>query len=1068
MLPLETLVGLLATLVQRGDLAALSAHLSTTLPRVIAQHRSGDGTTAQSSQSQSQSQSQPQPQTSREAAITQAVLDTLLIAAASANQLDATRLLLGLGANGAVPYCDAQAILKSTSASPISSSLADGNLAASTLTAIHSAVPFPPILSAILNHVPSEGVKSSGSNTRHDSMSDSGSASRTKRAVVAALRQAEDASLRPSSPALCPLALAAGQGRVESVLLLLAAGASTSRGDTQRRFSPLLLAVQEGHVEVARLLLQHPHCNPNLRNSRDYTALHFAARFNSHAIARLLLVHPALSSQELLSRDGTSPLHVAAALGSIDVLELLIEHGVDVNQKDGTIEQTALHYAAASASPVAASACIPALLRREADVNATTCSGQTPLHIAARLGRVAAVQALLEYDCNSSLVDASGNTPLHLACMYGHHTAVNTLLNDTKTREQHANDPSLPCPLATFNAAGFLPLHVCCYSGYADCLQAVTKVYKLLDVRGRDELRSTPLHIAAEMGHAFCVQALLSRGALLDAKDRTGATPRDRAERQGHFECIVALVEMEPQARRQYAIRVQSRKSKRLLVNSAADSLARLALEPAAVVVTSLTTTADSVEEQKEHDAAGASEDEDDDKMEMTDNPVLESSVAGAEHVFGKVSFDETKLMDWCSQPKSKTFVGRYEQRRVAIRRFEADLAQFAQSEVDLFLRVSETTIHANILTYFGQEIDAKTGDVFIAMELFAIPLRLLFLSVPSYESYHAQDPLLQSEAVMTVSRQLLARPDATCFLLRFVRQIASAVSFLHGMNIIHGSLSPDSIVLTGSNSVKVSAFHATPTSRTTENAGLHSFIAPELQSPSDALPSPASDMYSMGALVFFLLSRGRCFHATSSWPTRIEKCLGTTNLHEVRHLIDAMTAQAQSNRPTILQALQHPFFWKEEQRMQFLEECSEPSPQMHEQLVRANEAICRQLSTSNPSSTPPASTTIDWMSRFPPAVLANLKRHRNYKSNGLVDVLRAVRNLYHHFQEQPEESRASILATAASVQIGLFSSEAAGDDEESLSAAIGLSLGTRRTTMLCFVSALFPEVIPAIVNASA
>ena len=52
------------------------------------------------------------------------------------------------------------------------------------------------------------------------------------------------------------------------------------------------------------------------------------------------------------------------------------------------------------------------LLRRGADVNVTGHDGTTPLHLAARNGRLAVVEVLPEAGANVNVLDAGG-TPLH-------------------------------------------------------------------------------------------------------------------------------------------------------------------------------------------------------------------------------------------------------------------------------------------------------------------------------------------------------------------------------------------------------------------------------------------------------------------------------------------------------------------------------------------------------------------------------------------------------------------------------------------------------------------------------
>ena len=59
------------------------------------------------------------------------------------------------------------------------------------------------------------------------------------------------------------------------------------------------------------------------------------------------------------------------------------------------------------------------LLRKRARVRATSDSGETPLHAAARQGHLEVVKALLYYGSKWNQPDEEGATPLHAAARAG-------------------------------------------------------------------------------------------------------------------------------------------------------------------------------------------------------------------------------------------------------------------------------------------------------------------------------------------------------------------------------------------------------------------------------------------------------------------------------------------------------------------------------------------------------------------------------------------------------------------------------------------------------------------------
>jgi len=104
-------------------------------------------------------------------------------------------------------------------------------------------------------------------------------------------------------------------------------------------------------------------------------------------------------------------LYDAAYDGKLDVVQLLLDRGVDVNQ-DRTNGRTPLWIAAARGQLAVAQL----LLDRGAKVNQANIDGQTPLWVAAREGKLAVAQLLLDNraDVNQA-AKIDGVTPLFIA-----------------------------------------------------------------------------------------------------------------------------------------------------------------------------------------------------------------------------------------------------------------------------------------------------------------------------------------------------------------------------------------------------------------------------------------------------------------------------------------------------------------------------------------------------------------------------------------------------------------------------------------------------------------------------
>lgn len=112
---------------------------------------------------------------------------------------------------------------------------------------------------------------------------------------------------------------------------------------------------------------------------------------------------------------GTTPLADAALKGDIDGVRILLAHGAkpDATSQAGT---QPIHDAALGDSAEV----IRELVAHGADVNARTRDeNQTPLHIAAAMGRMKAMEALVALGADRTMKDSRGQTPLETAQRVG-------------------------------------------------------------------------------------------------------------------------------------------------------------------------------------------------------------------------------------------------------------------------------------------------------------------------------------------------------------------------------------------------------------------------------------------------------------------------------------------------------------------------------------------------------------------------------------------------------------------------------------------------------------------------
>jgi len=113
--------------------------------------------------------------------------------------------------------------------------------------------------------------------------------------------------------------------------------------------------------------------------------------------------------------------------------------------------------------------------------------------------------------------------------------------------------------------------------------------------------------------------------------------------------------------------------------------------------------------------------------------------------------------------------------------------------------------------------------------------------------------------------------------------QMADAIADAHAAGYMHGGLSPDSVVVTAKGHAKVPAFELATRNGFQESAGdarLHDYEAPE--EARGQRPDERSDIYSIGAILYEMLTTRRPSHRGASAPS-------ASNAHAPKELDDVV-----------------------------------------------------------------------------------------------------------------------------------------------------------------------------------
>jgi uncharacterized protein len=176
--------------------------------------------------------------------------------------------------------------------------------------------------------------------------------------------------------------VAAGRRAGGIALVILAAASLPACG---RRDELLRRAAIGGNREAVQELLGAG-ADPSYR-TYDWTILMGVARAGHAAIAEMLIDQGA--DVNVVSRDGNSPLMIAAAYGHVGVVRVLLAQGAEVNRRNARGNTALMHAAEFGHREV-----VELLLQAGADVRVRDHDGETALNAARRRGYADIVKLL--------------------------------------------------------------------------------------------------------------------------------------------------------------------------------------------------------------------------------------------------------------------------------------------------------------------------------------------------------------------------------------------------------------------------------------------------------------------------------------------------------------------------------------------------------------------------------------------------------------------------------------------------------------------------------------------------
>ena len=316
----------------------------------------------------------------------------------------------------------------------------------------------------------------------------------------------------------------------------------------------LLEATKRGDVAAVKSLLRDG-ADPNVAQGDGLTPLHLAAQEGRLEIAEILL--GAGANVEAKTRIGDyTPLHLASGGAHASVVNALIEAGADPGAVTTRTGVTPLHFAAKAMN---GEGVVRALLERGAPVNAReSAAGQTPLIFAAAHGRVASVSELLGRGADPAISTEVVDVLKRLVVDQAAQDHLRDALIEIRQGSPEGTDRQLSP--AEEQAA---------IAAQREFLRSEQRMREVLEGFSPDDLASTRtwykggpefvsrpametlvgrtggmtalLH-AARAGHIEVVNALLDGGADIDQVSGDGSSPLVLASLNGQFDLAMQLI----------------------------------------------------------------------------------------------------------------------------------------------------------------------------------------------------------------------------------------------------------------------------------------------------------------------------------------------------------------------------------------------------------------------------------------------------------------------------------------------------------------------------------------------
>jgi len=313
---------------------------------------------------------------------------------------------------------------------------------------------------------------------------------------------------------------AAKAGDVDGIKSLLALEIFIDSRDDDKGETPLMVAAANDKLQAVKYLLEHG-ADPSLQANNGWNVLHFASQGGNPEIIELILSH--VPSIDSITKEGVTPLMVAASNDKLQAVKCLLEHGADPSLQDNN-GWNVLHFASPGGNPEI----IELILSHVPSIDSITKKGSTPLMLAVYNAKLQAVKYLLEHGADPSLQDITGWNVLHYASQGGNPEIIELMLSHVPSIDSIIKEGVTPLMVAASN----------------DKLQAVKYLLEHgADLSLQNNNGWNMLHFASQCGNPEIIELMLSHVPSIDSIIKKGITPLMVAAANDKLQAVKYLLE---------------------------------------------------------------------------------------------------------------------------------------------------------------------------------------------------------------------------------------------------------------------------------------------------------------------------------------------------------------------------------------------------------------------------------------------------------------------------------------------------------------------------------------------